>query len=193
MTSPILLLVGLGNPGEQYAHTRHNAGSRFVHQVALDMGTRLLYEPKFNGLVANAHIGSESVRLCVPVAYMNNSGRVIASVARFYKIPADQILVAHDELDLPPGVVRMKAGGGHGGHNGLRDIIRHLGTRDFLRLRIGIGHPGSSEQVADYVLRRPPKREAVLIQDSIDTATRDLHGIVNGETGVAINPPHSSG
>jgi len=193
VTSPILLLVGLGNPGERYAHTRHNAGSQFVHQAALDAGAVFRNEPKFNGRIASARIGSRDVRLFIAAAYMNESGRAVAGVVRFYKVPVDQVLIAHDELDLPPGVVRLKKGGGHGGHNGLRDVIRHLGSRDFSRLRIGIGHPGSADQVADYVLRKPAKRDAVLIQDSIDAACRELTGIVSGELSLAMNSLHSGG
>ena len=193
MTSPMLLLVGLGNPGERYAHTRHNAGSQFVHQVALDAGAVFRNEPKFSGRIASARIGCQDVRLFIAAAYMNESGRAVAGVIRFYKVPVDQVLIAHDDLDLPPGAVRLKKGGGHGGHNGLRDVIRHLGSRDFSRLRIGIGHPGSADQVADYVLRKPAKRDAVLIQDSIDAACRELTGIVSGELSLAMNKLHSGG
>jgi PTH1 family peptidyl-tRNA hydrolase len=193
VTSPILLLVGLGNPGDRYAHTRHNAGSRFVHQAAFDAGAVFRNEPKFNGRVASARIGGQDVRLFVAAAYMNESGRAIAGVARFYKVPVEQILVAHDELDLPPGAVRLKKGGGHGGHNGLRDVILHLGSRDFSRLRIGIGHPGSADQVVDYVLRKPAKPDAELMQEAIDAARRELPVIVSGEFDLAMNQLHSCG
>ena len=193
MKSPILLLVGLGNPGERYAHTRHNAGSQFVHQAALDAGAVFRNEPKFNGHAVVARIGSHDVRLFIASAYMNESGRAVAGVARFYKVPEEQVLIAHDELDLPPGAVRLKQGGGHGGHNGLRDVIRHLGSRDFSRLRIGIGHPGSADQVVDYVLRKPAKPDAALIQDAIDAACRELPGIVNGEFDLAMNNLHGVG
>jgi PTH1 family peptidyl-tRNA hydrolase len=193
VTSPILLLVGLGNPGDRYAHTRHNAGSQFVHQAALDAGAVFRSEPKFIGRVASARIGGQDVRLFVAAAYMNESGRAVSGVARFYKVPVEQILISHDDLDLPPGAVRLKKGGGHGGHNGLRDVIQHLGSRDFSRLRIGIGHPGSADQVVDYVLRKPAKPDAELIQDAIDAARRELPVIVSGEFDLAMNQLHSGG
>ena len=180
MSSPVRLITGLGNPGGKYEHTRHNAGSRFVCEAARQAGIVLRGDSKFPGQIATAGIGSGSVYLFVPSAYMNISGLPVAKVARFYKIPVDQILVAHDELELPPGEFRLKAGGGHAGHNGLRDLIRHLGSNEFGRLRIGIGHPGNAADVADYVLRKAPAAEAGLIEQAIDAALRNLPTIVDG-------------
>ena len=122
---------------------------------------------------------------------MNHSGRAVSKIVRFFKLPVDQVLVVHDELDLPPGTVRLKRGGGHGGHNGLRDIFQHLDSRDFLRLRIGIGHPGSADQVVDYVLRRPSQHDADLIERSIELARKELAKIVRGDTNLAMNTLHS--
>ena len=191
MTSPVLLIVGLGNPGNRYAETRHNAGLNFVQQAASDIGATFHFESKFEGSIANARVDSNEIRLYTPGTFMNDSGRAVAKVVRFYKVPVEQLLVAHDELDLPPGTVRLKRGGGHGGHNGLRDIFPHLGSRDFLRLRIGIGHPGSQDQVVDYVLHKPSKEDANLIQQSIATARGELPKIVRGETNLAMNVLHT--
>lgn len=173
------LLVGLGNPGPTYALSRHNAGAQFVQRVSDQYGT-LRYDTKFSGQVGNVQVGTEDVRLYIPAAYMNECGRGIAGLARFYKLAATQVLVAHDDLELPPGTVRLKSGGGHGGHNGLRDLIRHLGSNEFSRLRIGIGHPGSPDQVSDYVLRKPSRHESKLIEDSIDAVQARLPAIVEG-------------
>lgn len=191
MTSPVSLIVGLGNPGERYAGTRHNAGKNFLLQVAADVGAAFRFEFKFEGSVATARIDANEVRLFAPGTFMNDSGRAIYKVMRFFKVPIDQLLVAHDELDLPPGTIRLKRGGGHGGHNGLRDIFPHLESRDFLRLRIGIGHPGTADQVVDYVLRKPSREEADLIQKSIEVACRELPKIVRGDTSLAMNVLHS--
>lgn len=182
MSSSIRLIVGLGNPGERYEQTRHNAGTRFVCEAARGAGLVLRAEPKFDGRLASARIGSESVFLFIPGSYMNVSGLPVAKVARFYKIPVEDILVAHDELELAPGDVRLKTGGGHGGHNGLRDLIKHLGGNAFSRLRIGIGHPGESRDVADYVLKNPSAIEAKLIEDAMYRALNDLPPTVAGKS-----------
>ena len=192
MTPPVLLIVGLGNPGDSYAQTRHNAGLNFLQQVVSDMGATLRFESKFEGSIAKARVESNEVRLFAPGTFMNDSGRAVAKVVRFYKVPIEQLLVAHDELDLPPGTARLKRGGGHGGHNGLRDIFPNLGSRDFMRLRIGIGHPGSADQVVDYVLRKPSREEADLIQESIEAARRELPKIVRGDTNLAMNVLHTN-
>ena len=191
MTSPVLLVVGLGNPGDRYAATRHNAGLNFLHQVAADHNATLRHESKFEGSLANARIESNEVRLFAPATYMNDSGRPIAKVVNFFKVPIEQLLIVHDELDLPPGTVRVKRGGGAGGHNGLRDIFPKLGSRDFLRLRIGIGHPGSADEVVDYVLRKPPEADADLIQKSIEAARKEFPKIVRGDTDLAMNVLHT--
>ena len=191
MTSPVLLVVGLGNPGERYAATRHNAGLNFLLQVAADFDATFRYESKFEGQIANARIESNEVRLFAPDTFMNDSGRPIAKVVNFYKVPIGQLLIVHDELDLPPGTVRVKRGGGAGGHNGLRDIFPKLGSRDFLRLRIGIGHPGSADEVVDYVLRKPSELDAELIQKSIEAARKEFPKIIRGDTDLAMNVLHT--
>jgi PTH1 family peptidyl-tRNA hydrolase len=182
--SSVRLIVGLGNPGQKYEPTRHNAGSSFVEEVARRADAALRVEPKFDGRLASARIGSGNVYLFIPGSYMNVSGLPVARVARFYKISVDQILVAHDELELPPGEVRFKAGGGHGGHNGLRDLVKHLGNNGFSRLRIGIGHPGASRDVADYVLKKPSVAEAKLIEEAMYTALNELSAAVDGKSRV---------
>ena len=154
-TKSIQLIVGLGNPGAQYEDTRHNAGFWFVEQLARAYGGSLQPEKKFFGYAARITIGGQDVRLLTPSTFMNRSGQAVNAIATFYKIPPQAILVAHDELDHPPGIGRLKQGGGHGGHNGLRDIISSLGNnKDFCRLRIGIGHPGNSKAVVNYVLKK---------------------------------------
>ena len=191
MTSPVLLVVGLGNPGDRYAETRHNAGLNFLLQVTVDYGATFHHESKFEGNIASACIESNEVRFFAPDTFMNDSGRPIAKVVGFYKIPIEQLLIVHDELDLPPGTVRVKRGGGAGGHNGLRDIFPKLGSRDFLRLRIGIGHPGSADEVVNYVLRKPSRADADLIQKSIEAARKEFPKIVRGDTDLAMNVLHT--
>lgn len=178
MSSPIRLIAGLGNPGGKYEHTRHNAGSRFVWELAQQMGAALRKDSKFQGQIATAGIGAGSIYLFVPAAYMNVSGLPVAKVARFYRIPVDQIMIVHDELELEPGEFQLKSGGGHAGHNGLRDLIKHLGSNEFARLRIGIGHPGTAD-VANYVLNKPTASEADLIEQAMDAALRNLPAIVD--------------
>lgn len=155
-TVDIDLIVGLGNPGSKYEQTRHNAGFWFVEEIARLKGAHFRPEAKFSGDVCKVVLEGRDIWLLKPNTFMNLSGQSVNKLASFYKIPKDNILVAHDELDLDPGVVRLKTGGGHGGHNGLRDIINHLG-KEFQRLRIGIGHPGSRDDVVDYVLHRASK------------------------------------
>lgn len=164
--TPIKLIVGLGNPGREYAQTRHNAGFWLVDELARRHGGAWRMESRFNAELARVHVATEEVWLAKPQAFMNRSGGVTAAVANFYKIPAATVLVAHDELDLSLGTVRLKEGGGAGGHNGLRDLIEHLGE-GFWRLRLGIGHPGSRDQVHDYVLHRASSAEQLLIDDGI--------------------------
>ena len=154
MTQAISLIVGLGNPGKTYAETRHNAGFRFLDMLKQQEGINLKAESRFQGDLGQTNIAQRPVWLLAPMTYMNHSGQSVSAVARYYKISVQQILVVHDDLDLPPGSARLKIGGGCGGHNGLKDIADHMGSRDFLRLRIGIGHPGPSHKVEAYVLRR---------------------------------------
>ena len=162
-------MVGLGNPGADYVSTRHNAGFWFVDELARRAGAPFKPEKKFHGEMARIDIAGQDVRLLKPMTYMNRSGLAIRAAADFLKVPAGAILVAHDEIDLPPGTLRLKQGGGHGGHNGLRDTHAHMGA-DYLRLRIGVGHPGNASEVVGYVLKRPSKDEEGLILRAIDDA-----------------------
>ncbi len=181
MPSDIRLVVGLGNPGGRYEDTRHNAGFWFVDRVASAQGASFRAQHKLFGELADVRLGSTVVRLLKPMTFMNESGRAVGAVARYYDLTPDQVLVAHDEIDLPPGTVRIKRGGGHGGHNGLRDIIPQLGAPDFARLRIGVGHPGTKEQVIGYVLARAGKDETKAIDDSIERASGHFEDmILNG-------------
>lgn len=165
------LVVGLGNPGPEYAQTRHNAGAWLATQLALRHGCELAADKKFFGLGGKMSIDSQAFHVLIPMTYMNRSGQAVAALANYFKIEAQEILVAHDELDLPPGIARLKKGGGHGGHNGLRDIISALGnSKDFMRLRIGIGHPGHASQVTNYVLSKPSTTDFGLIESSLDAA-----------------------
>ena len=152
----IKLIVGLGNPGSEYRGTRHNAGADFVEELARQCSTSLQGESKFFGLAGRVTLSGHDLRLLIPTTFMNRSGKAVAAMAGFFKIAPEEILVAHDELDIPPGTARFKQGGGHGGHNGLRDIVPALGNnKDFYRLRIGIGHPGHASKVTGYVLGAP--------------------------------------
>ncbi len=163
MTVP-RLIVGLGNPGRDYEETRHNAGFWFCGQLANKLGVALSPESRFHGITGHAR--PHGVWLLLPQTFMNRSGQAVGALARFHRIAPAEILVVHDELDIPPGQLRLKFGGGMGGHNGLKDITAHLGTQDYWRLRVGIGHPGDRNEVVNYVLR-PPRREE---QDDIDAA-----------------------
>ncbi|WP_092389817.1 aminoacyl-tRNA hydrolase [Halopseudomonas salegens] len=176
------LIVGLGNPGPEYANTRHNAGALFVEEIAARHNQPLRVEAKFFGLTARITLQGQDLRLLIPTTYMNRSGQAVAALAGFYRISPSEILVAHDELDLPPGVVKCKQGGGHGGHNGLRDIIARLGNDNtFHRLRLGIGHPGHSSQVTGYVLGRAPQAEQEALDTCVDAAIRELPAMLDGD------------
>ncbi|RUO79624.1 aminoacyl-tRNA hydrolase [Pseudidiomarina taiwanensis] len=170
----IRLLVGLGNPGPEYAQTRHNAGFWLVEQYAQQHRQSLQPEAKFFGNTARIQTSKLDLRLLCPSLYMNRSGQSVAALARFYKIEPEQILVAYDELDLAPGTAKIKQGGGSGGHNGIKDIISQLGSQDFYRLRIGIGHPGHKSKVTGYVLGKAPAPEQHLLDDTITQACRSL-------------------
>jgi PTH1 family peptidyl-tRNA hydrolase len=191
MAQDILMVVGLGNPGPDYANTRHNAGALFVEALARETGQSLRPEKKYHGLYARIQLQGLDLHLLNPSTYMNRSGLSIKALADFFKIQPQQILVAHDELDLPPGTAKLKKGGGHGGHNGLRDTIAHLGTNDFQRLRIGIGHPGDSRQVTGYVLGRLGKRETEELNALIDEIIRVLPDAASGKLAAAMNRLHS--
>jgi PTH1 family peptidyl-tRNA hydrolase len=187
----VALIVGLGNPGAQYQETRHNAGFWFIDQLARRQGEQFRPEKKFHGQFARVTIGGQQVWLLKPDTFMNRSGQSVAALANFYKIPLENILVVHDELDLPPGTVRLKQGGGHGGHNGLRDIVAKMGGSDFMRLRVGIGHPGDSKQVSSYVLSRASAEDERLIEASLDDALDVLPLVVSGEFQKAMNALHT--
>ncbi|AMX01998.1 aminoacyl-tRNA hydrolase [Microbulbifer thermotolerans] len=190
--TPIQLIVGLGNPGPEYDRTRHNAGADFVAELARHCGGQLSPDSKYHGLTSRVRIGGEDVRLLIPTTYMNRSGQSVGPLANFFKIPAQAILVAHDELDLPPGTARLKAGGGHGGHNGLRDIIAALGNnRDFKRLRLGIGHPGSAREVVNYVLARAPRVEQEQLATAIERAMEIIPAAVAGDWEAAMKTLHT--
>ncbi len=187
---PIQLIVGLGNPGPKYEATRHNVGFWFVDQLARSKGANLRHENKFQGEVCTLTLEGNSIWLLKPQTYMNNSGQAVRAVAQFYKIPTEAVLVVHDELDIPPGQLRLKQGGGHGGHNGLRDIIAHIGN-PFTRLRVGIGHPGDSRDVTNYVLGRASSTEQADIEAALQDAQRYLSLILQGETQKAMNHLHA--
>ncbi|EDM46207.1 aminoacyl-tRNA hydrolase [Marinobacter algicola] len=191
MAQDILMVVGLGNPGPDYANTRHNAGALFVEALARETGQSLRPEKKYHGLYARIQLQGLDLHLLNPSTYMNRSGLSIKALADFFKIQPQQILVAHDELDIPPGTARFKKSGGHGGHNGLRDTIAHLGTNEFQRLRIGIGHPGDSRQVTGYVLGRLGKRETEELNAVINEIIRVLPDAASGKLPAAMNRLHS--
>ena len=176
----IQLVVGLGNPGDQYRDTRHNAGAEFVAELARRYSVTLTAESRFFGLSGRLQAEGMDLRLLVPTTFMNHSGRSVAAIANFFKIPASDVLVAHDELDFEPGTARFKDGGGHGGHNGLRDVSKAIGD-DYLRLRLGIGHPGQAHQVSNYVLTRAPANQRAQLEDTIDEAIRALPLLVAGD------------
>lgn len=192
VTSQIKLIVGLGNPGPEYAKTRHNAGAWYVEQLARWHNVSLREEPKFFGHTARILVDGQDVRLLIPNTYMNLSGKAVAALARFYQIEPEAILVAHDELDLPPGIAKFKQGGGHGGHNGLKDIIAKMGNNNnFFRLRLGIGHPGSKEQVAGFVLTKAPSSEQNLIDAALDESLRATDILFKQDMTKAMNRLHS--
>jgi PTH1 family peptidyl-tRNA hydrolase len=184
--SNISLIVGLGNPGKEYAQTRHNAGFWFVEQLADRYGISLKADPKFHGYSGRGQIDGHDVRLLLPTTFMNRSGQSVVPFAKFYQVAPEAILVAHDELDMDPGIIRLKSGGGHGGHNGLRDIVPHIGA-NFHRLRIGIGHPGSKECVSGHVLGKAPSSEQALMDAAIDHALSKVKMLVDGQVSQAMN------
>ncbi len=190
--SEIKLIVGLGNPGREYEATRHNAGFWWVDQLVRAHNASFRADSKFHGLVARATLHGHEVHLLKPQTFMNVSGRSVGAVAQFYKIAPEQILVVHDELDLPPGSAKLKLGGGHGGHNGLKDIIAHLGTKEFWRLRVGIGHPGDRAEVVNYVLNAPRKEEQALIEEAMQRAQDVAPLIIEGKLEAAMLKLHSN-
>ncbi len=187
----IRLLVGLGNPGPRYDRTRHNAGFWFVSRLAGAYDCVLREQARFQSLLARCRIGDRDCLLQEPLTFMNHSGQAVRALAAYHRIPPADILVVHDDLDLPPGRVRLKRGGGHGGHNGLRDLMRHLGDNGFWRLRLGIGHPGHRDQVVDYVLSVPRPEEREAVEQAIDAALEVVPLVLAGETERAMHRLHS--
>ena len=186
----IKLLVGLGNPGDKYEATRHNAGFWWVDQVAAATNSKLATDTKFFGIVCKLNTTTETW-LLKPNTFMNASGKAVAALANYYKITPAQILVIHDELDLPPETVKLKKGGGHGGHNGLKDITAALGTPDFWRLRLGFGHPGHRNEVINFVLKAPLKDEQTAINQCIDESIQILPQLLSGDFETAMLKLHT--
>ena len=186
----IRLIAGLGNPEEKHVQTRHNAGFWFADAVAEQRGAVFRYQERFKGEVAHFSFEDEKIWLLKPSTYMNRSGQSLYAFAQFYKISVQQLLVAHDEIDLPNGSARIKCAGGHGGHNGLRSTFDHLGP-DFLRLRLGVGHPGHKDDVTDYVLKRPGAQERREIEAAIDRASDALDELLRGDVEAAMRQLHS--
>ncbi len=191
MTEGIQLIVGLGNPGNDYEQTRHNAGFWWVDEICRTHGLTMASESKFFGRAGRMKANAKECWLLQPMTFMNASGRAVAALARFYRIAPHHILVVHDELDLPPGAVKLKHGGGNGGHNGLKDISAQLGTPDYWRLRIGIGHPGDKSAVVNFVLKPPMREEAVLIEDAIYASTKLLPMLLEGSFEAAMLKLHT--
>jgi PTH1 family peptidyl-tRNA hydrolase len=183
----IKLIIGLRNPGAAYAHTRHNAGGWFVEALMAHHNVVLKVDKKLHAELANLVCDDLDCKLLLPLTYMNHSGLPVRAASQFYRVQANQILVVHDELDLPAGKIKLKSGGGHGGHNGLRDIITQLGSTDFHRLRIGIGHPGHKEMVLNYVLGKPTSVDRQLIVEAIDRGITSIPTIIAGKLAVAMN------
>nr|WP_239090319.1 aminoacyl-tRNA hydrolase [Marinomonas ostreistagni] len=182
----------MGNPGSEYEDTRHNAGAQWIEALARRSQCSLRAEKKFSGQFGKVFIGGQECYLLIPTTYMNLSGKAVQAVCQFYKIPPQEVLVVHDELDIAPGTVKLKKGGGHGGHNGLKDIISKLGNnREFGRVRIGIGHPGHASQVASYVLKKAPSDEYQKIEQTIDESLRYSDDIIGDNWSGVMNHLHS--
>lgn len=186
----IQLIVGLGNPGPQYANTRHNAGAWLIEMLAKQAGVSCSEQKKFHGATARIILAAQECHLLLPTTFMNHSGQAVRALVQFYKIPPEAVLIVHDELDLLPGMARIKLDGGHGGHNGLRDIIAQLGTSRFYRLRVGIGHPGQRNAVVDYVLHPPAKLEYEQIQAALQKTLTILPELVTGNAQKAMRLLH---
>ena len=188
----IKLFVGLGNPGPDYEATRHNAGFWWIDALARELKVNLVPERSYYGLAGRTSVNGQSVWLLQPQTFMNLSGKSVASLARFFKIQPEEILVVHDELDLPPGQVKLKRGGSHAGHNGLRDIHAQLGSPNYWRLRIGIGHPGEKSEVANWVLKKPARDQRTLIEDSIAHSLKAHTAMLAGDMDKATLLVHTT-
>ena len=191
LTADIRLIVGLGNPGADYVDTRHNAGFWFLDLLANHLSLAFRFEKRFNADETRHRGSDKDVFLLKPQTFMNRSGQSLAAVMRFYKFNPQQILVVHDELDLDPGSTRLKQGGGHGGHNGLRDVINHLGDKEFFRLRVGIGHPGDRDQVVNYVLHRPSAADRESIEAANQQALEVMPLVFEGRIDKAMQALHT--
>jgi PTH1 family peptidyl-tRNA hydrolase len=188
----VQLIVGLGNPGQQYEQTRHNAGASLISILSQQYASDLKLEERFFGFIARVKIDIQDVRLLIPNTYMNLSGKSIAAFARFYQISPENILIVHDDIDLAPGISKYKIGGGHGGHNGLKDTIRALGNNsNFARLRIGVGHPGESDEVVNFVLKKASQNEQKLINESIINCISTIPLAVTGKWNEAMKDLHT--
>ena len=190
MSKNIRIIAGLGNPEDRYERTLHNAGFWFVDALARKYGGSFRYEKKFDADYCRINLHGEDVWLVRPQSYMNNSGQPIRGLLDYYRLRVSELLVAHDEIDLPPGTVRLKEGGGHGGHNGLRDIVRHCGA-EFLRLRFGVGHPGEKDQVTNYVLKRGSSDVEAAVERNIDDAIAVMPELVDGDIPAAMKKLHT--
>jgi len=187
------LIVGLGNPGSQYRYNRHNVGVWFLDAICRQYGGELRAEPRFHGDCGRVSIDGRDIRLLFPTTFMNRSGQSVAALCHYFDIEPEQMLVAYDEIDFPVGTTKLKAGGGHGGHNGMRDIISALGgANNFYRLRIGVGHPGDKNKVANYVLSDPGKDDSISIEHDIGQAMKVLPQMVNGQWSQAMLQLHSN-
>ncbi|MEX2497237.1 MAG: aminoacyl-tRNA hydrolase [Woeseia sp.] len=190
MATHLSIIAGLGNPEERYARTLHNAGFWFADAIAAKAGAHFRFDKKFDAELCKIDLGGGDVWLVKPQSYMNLSGGPIRAVLDYYRLSVGNLLVAHDEIDLPPGVARLKKGGGHGGHNGIRDTIRHCGN-DFMRLRLGVGHPGTKEQVTGYVLKPGSAEVEEAVINAIDEAVAVLPQLVDKGLGIAMNRLHT--
>ncbi len=191
MTTYLTAIAGLGNPEERHARTLHNAGFWFVDELARRAGAEFRYENRFDAEICRIHISDNDVWLIKPQSYMNLSGGPVRGVLEYYRLAVSDLLVAHDEIDLPPGTVRLKKGGGHGGHNGLRDVIKHTGS-DFMRLRIGVGHPGHKDLVTDYVLKRASAEVEQAMRSNIDDAADVVPTLVEDGIEAAMTRLHTT-
>ena len=191
MPTPLKLIAGLGNPGSRYSRTRHNAGFWFVDELAAKSRCQFSRQAKFQGDLARLEWAEGECYLFKPGVFMNESGRAVQALARYFSIEPETVLIVHDEIDLAPGIIRLKQGGGHGGHNGLRDIISYLGSKAFWRLRIGVGHPGHKDEVVAAVLSKPSTEERKLIDSAIDRALLIMPFIFKGEFERAMNVLHT--
>jgi peptidyl-tRNA hydrolase, PTH1 family len=191
LSSSIQLIVGLANPGKEYADTRHNAGAWFVEELARSHHTTLRREAEWHGMHTLVQLTNRSCHLLIPTTFMNLSGQAVKACMSYHKIPPDAILIVHDDIDLPAGTIKLKFDGGDGGHNGLKDIIRHLDTKQFYRLRIGVGHPGNSKDVVDYVLKNPSKVDRQTIDHALEKAHDIFPLLIEGEMQKAMQKLHT--